>query len=115
MLFKAPVPLIDLNRIEVANLHANSTANADIRIDDVQQPALTRDCACRAVASANRAACATFLHDVVTDERLADFCRAAFFVNVGFVPCYRRDLGQLGWTTRLNPNISKLDAISPMG
>ena len=74
-----------LDRIEVADLHADAAAYTYFRIDCVKLAAFSADGSCRAVAGAYRAAGAGTFQDHKADQCLAYFRRAAFFIDVGFV------------------------------
>ncbi len=76
---------MDCDGVEIADLHANTAADACIRVDAMRLPAFAADGAYRAISGAHSATGASLCQNFVTDQAAADFCRAAFFVNVGFV------------------------------
>ena len=76
---------VDFDGIKVAHLHADAAADADIRIDDMGLAAFAGDGIDRAVAGADGAAGAELFQNFVADQGPANFGRAAFFVDMGFI------------------------------
>ena len=80
-----PIKLNDLDRVEIADLQANSTADTDIVVDQVGLAACAGDGVGGAVARADRAAGAGVRNDLVRNQGFADLGRAAFFFDMRFI------------------------------
>jgi len=66
-------------------LYADSTADAGLVIDVMHLTPLTADGVHRAVSCANGTACAGWRLYFKTDQRTANLCRTALFINMRFI------------------------------